>query len=299
MSAAMPSTRLSLNQMTLGGSTLPEAVDACVHAGIESIGLWREKVAETGLAEAKKHVQAAGLTVSSLCRGGFFSAGSERDRRRRFTDNRRAIDEAVELGAPVLVLVCGGLADRSLAESRSAVEDGVAMLIPHAEQAGVQLGVEPLHPMFCADRSVISTLQHANDLVERIQSEYVGVVVDAYHLWWEPGIEREIARAGSSIVGFHVADWIVPIPDVLMGRGLIGDGCIDLRSLRRAVDAAGYAGAIEVEIFNETSWRLDPQEAAHDVRRRFEEFVLDGETVAAGPRWRRVESHPRLPGTLA
>lgn len=267
--------RLSLNQMTLGRATVAEAIDACVDAGIPAIGLWREKVAELGLPETRTLVQTAGLAVSSLCRGGFFPCSSERERHARLAENRRAIEEAAELGATVLVLVCGGLADDDLDAARHAVEEGIAELVPDAERAGVRLGVEPLHPMFCADRSVLSTLRQANDLVERIASPHVGVVIDAYHVWWEPGLAGEIARAGSTIVGFHVADWIVPIPDVLMGRGLMGDGFIQLRALRSAVDAAGYSGPIEVEIFNESLWNVPSAEAAREVRRRFEEHVVE------------------------
>ena len=299
---SLKAARLSLNQMTLGRATVAEAIDACVDAGIPAIGLWREKVAELGLPETRARVQAAGLAVSSLCRGGFFSCSSERERHQRRAENRRAIEEAAELGATVLVLVCGGIADDGLEAARRDVEEGVAELIPDAERAGVVLGVEPLHPMFCADRSVLSTLRQANDLVERISSPHVGVVIDAYHVWWEPGLTTEIARAGSSIVGFHVADWIVPLPDVLMGRGLMGDGVIQLHALRGAVEAAGYSGPIEVEIFNESLWDAPPREAAREVRRRFEKHVAeDGGPAGAAERRasteRTARNVARLPGS--
>lgn len=288
--------------MTLGRSTVAEAIDACVDARIPAIGLWREKVAELGLSETRTRVHAAGLAVSSLCRGGFFPCSSERERQQRLSENRRAIEEAAELDAPVLVLVCGGVADDGLEAARHAVEEGIAELIPDAERAGIVLGVEPLHPMYCADRSVLSTLRQANDLVERIASPHVGVVIDAYHIWWEPELTSEITRAGSTIVGFHVADWIVPLPDILMGRGLMGDGFIALRALRRAVDAAGYSGPIEVEIFNDNLWNAPPAEVAREVRRRFEEHVVeDGEPVdAAGGRadtGRTVWDLAQPPGT--
>jgi sugar phosphate isomerase/epimerase len=251
-----PSERLSLNQITTNRWSVAEACEGCARAGIGWIGLWRDKVEAAGGAQAAaRTVQEAGLRVSSLCRGGFFPAADAAGRAAAIDDNRRAIEEAAVLGTDVLVLVCGGLPDgsRDLRAARAMVADGIAAVLDDATAAGVRLGIEPLHPMFCADRSVITTLGEANDLAVRLASEHVGVVVDAYHVWWDPRVEEEIARA--RILGFHVDDWILPLPEgALLGRGLPGDGHADLARLFRAVSAAGYAGPIEVEVLNDSVW---------------------------------------------
>ncbi len=243
--------RFSFNQATAKHWPLEQVVAGCVDAGVPGIGLWREPVAEYGLARAAKLVRDAGLAVTSLCRGGFFTADGWRD------ENLRAIEEAATLGAPALVLVAGGLPDgsRDVDAARRRVADAVAHLAPHAAAAGVTLAIEPLHPMFCADRCVVATLGQALDIAERFDPGVVGVVVDAYHVWWDDQVYAQIARAGAHIAAFQVCDWITPLPEgVLLGRGLPGDGCIELRRLRRAVDAAGYTGPIEVEVFNAEVW---------------------------------------------
>ncbi len=243
--------RFSFNQATATGWPLPDLVAGCRAAGVTAVGLWREPVAEHGLDRAAALVRDAGITVSTLCRGGFFTGADWYD------DNRRAIDEAVTLGAPVLVLVSGGLpdGDRDVDGARRRVADAVATLAPHAEAAGVTLAIEPLHPMFAADRCVISTLGQALDIADRFDPAVVGVVVDAYHVWWDDRVYADIARAGAHIASFQVCDWITPLPaGVLLGRGLPGDGCIELRRLREAVDAAGYTGPVEVEVFNADVW---------------------------------------------
>jgi sugar phosphate isomerase/epimerase len=246
--------RFSLNQYTTRGWSLRDAVDGCARAGVAAIGLWRDKVAELGVASSAKLVRDAGLTVSSLCRGGFFAAPDAQGRRKRLDDNRGAVEEAAALGTDVLTLVCGGLGGRGLADARRMVADGIAELAPYAAGRGVRLAIEPMHPMFCADRSVIVTLPQALDIAERFPADQVGVTVDAYHLWWDPALEAGIARAGARILSFQVCDWLDPLPDPLLGRGLPGDGVIDLRALRGMVDAAGYRGPIEVEVFNQALW---------------------------------------------
>jgi sugar phosphate isomerase/epimerase len=246
--------RLSLNQMTTERWSVREAVEGCARAGIPAIGLWRNKVAEAGLQESARLVRDAGLRVSSLCRGGMFPAATPTERGARIEDNRRAIDEAAELGTDVLVLVCGAAPDRDIGAARTMVAEGIAELVPYARERGVRLGIEPLHPMFAADRSVIVTLGQANALAERFPAEQVGVVVDVYHVWWDPDLYEEIGRAAGRILGFHVNDWIVPTPDLLLGRGMMGDGVIEIRRIRAAVEVAGYGGPIEVEIFNQALW---------------------------------------------
>jgi sugar phosphate isomerase/epimerase len=246
--------RLSLNQATTQNWGMAETIDGCARAGVGWIGLWCHKVAELGVAETADRMRAAGSRASSLCRGGFFPAATPSERSARVDDNRRAVDEAAELGAPVLVLVCGPAADRDIDLARGQVEEGICAVEPYAAERGVRLAIEPLHPMYAGDRSVVVTLEQANDMAARIASPWVGVAVDVYHVWWDPFVYREIRRAAGRILGFHVSDWLVPPPDHLLGRGMMGDGVIQLRRLRGAVDAAGYAGPIEVEIFNQTVW---------------------------------------------
>ncbi|MFD8696472.1 sugar phosphate isomerase/epimerase family protein [Kitasatospora purpeofusca] len=252
-------SRLSLNQITTKRWSLPEAVQGCVDAGIPAIGLWRDKVAETGLARSAKLCRDAGLAVSSLCRGGFLTAAGPEERRAALADNLRAIEEAAELGTDTLVMVVGGLPDgsRDLPGARRAVADMIAELAPHAGDFRVRLALEPLHPMFCADRAVISTLGQALDLAAPHPAAQVGVVVDSYHVWWDPQLPEQIARAGREdrIASYQVCDWTLPLPaDALLGRGHVGDGHIDFRTLTDQVTAAGWTGWIEVEIFNQLIW---------------------------------------------
>ena len=268
--------RLSLNQATVQSWSVKEAVDGCARAGIPWIGLWRDKVAEQGLLESARLVRDAGMRVSSLCRGGFFPAPTAAERRDRIDENARALDEAAALGTDVLVLVCGGLPEgsRDVDGARQMIEDGIAALVPHAAARGVRLAIEPLHPMFAADRSVITTLGLANDIAERLGSAHVGVVIDVYHVWWDPAVYAQIERAAPHTVGFHVNDWIVPLPDLLRGRGMMGDGCIDNRRLREAVDRAGYTGPIEVEIFNDAVWGMPGDDVLALMKERYASEVL-------------------------
>ncbi len=238
--------RLSLNQITTERWNVKEAIEGCVRAGVPWISFWRHKVEEFGLKETARLVRDAGLKVSSLCRGGMFPAATATEREKRIEDNMRAIEEAAELGTDVLVLVCGPAPDKDIAGARLMVEEGIARIAPYAEQCGVKLGIEPLHPMYAAERSVINTLKQANDLAEKFPASQVGVVVDVFHVWWDPELFPQIRRAAGRIIGYHVSDWIVPTPDLLMGRGMMGDGVIDLRPIRLAVEEAGYDGPIEV-----------------------------------------------------
>lgn len=270
-------SRLSLNQKTTDRWSVREAVDGCVRAGLPAIGLWREPVAQAGLEESARLVADAGLRVSSLCRGGFLTAADGSARRDALDDNRRAIDEAATLGAPCLVLVVGGLPDgsRDLVGARGRVADAIAELAPYAGEAGVQLALEPLHPMFCADRAVLSTLGQALDLAAPFPAEQVGVVVDTYHLWWDPAVWDDIARAAGRIASFQVCDWITPLPaEVLLGRGMMGDGHIDFARFWDAVHDAGYDGDVEVEIFHAEVWAADPDEVIATMARRYVEHVL-------------------------
>lgn len=218
---------------------------------------------------ASRTIRDAGLRVSSLCRGGWFPAATAAERKRRIDDNFLAVDEAAGLGTGVLVLVCGPAPDRDLDAARSMVADGIAAVVPYAKERDVRLAIEPLHPMFAGDRSVIVTLRQALDLAERFSADRVGVVVDVYHVWWDPEVMDQIARAGKRILGFHVSDWLVPTPDFLKGRGMMGDGVIQLRRLRTAVDAAGYDGPIEVEILNQSLWDTPGDEILTLMKERY------------------------------
>ncbi|TDB72151.1 sugar phosphate isomerase/epimerase, partial [Micromonospora sp. KC723] len=221
--------RFSFNQATAKHWPLTDVVAGCAAAGVPGIGLWREPVQEYGLERSARLVRDAGLEVTSLCRGGFFTAPGWRD------ENRRAIEEAATLGTRELVLVSGGLppGSRDVDGARQMVADAIAELAPEAAAAGVRLAIEPLHPMFCADRCVIATLGQALDIAERFDPGAVGVVVDTYHVWWDDTVYRQIARAGSRIAAFQVADWITPLPpDALLSRGMMGDGHIDFPLLR-------------------------------------------------------------------
>jgi sugar phosphate isomerase/epimerase len=264
--------RLSLNQATVKNLELKETVELCVRHDIAAIGLWRDRVAEIGLAASVAAVRSAGLHVSSLCRGGFFTHADPDQRAAALADNRAAITEAAELGADTLVLVCGGLppGSKDLGRARAVIADAIGELVPVAQRLGVRLGIEALHPMFCTDRCVISSLGEAVDLALTFPSDAVGVVVDTYHLWWDARLPHDIARAGDRIVSYQVCDWVLPLPqDILLGRGHLGDGAIDFGSISACVDAAGYDGYVEVEIFNQQIWDAPPDETATTVRQRF------------------------------
>lgn len=269
--------RYSLNQATIKYATLEQAVRATVDAGIPSIGLWREPVAEFGLERSAALVRDAGLRVSSLCRSGFFSMPEGAARRASLDDNRAAIDEAHALGTDTLILVSGGLPDgsRDLIGARERVAEALAELEPHARAAGVRLAIEPLHPMYAADRCVVNTLRQANDLAERFPVESVGVVVDTFHLWYDAELLEQIARAGERIASYQVCDWLTPIAaDPLLSRGYPGDGHIDFGPVTRAVVAAGYAGDIECELFNQEIWDAPFDEVVATTVDRYRALVL-------------------------
>lgn len=269
-----PLSRLSLNQETIKQWSLEELTEGCVKAGIGMVGLWRAPVQAYGVERTARLLADAGLTVTSLCRGGFFTALDPAARARALDDNRAAIDEAAALATDTLVLVSGGLppGSRDLYGARERVAEALAELAPYAATRGVRLAIEPLHPMYASDRCVVSTLGQALDIAERFPAEQVGVVVDTYHLWWDDRVPAQIARAGAGgrIHSFQLADWITPLPaGVLLGRGQLGDGSVDFRAFRGQVEAAGFGGPIEVEIFNEELWARDGAEALAEVADRY------------------------------
>ncbi|WP_406419607.1 sugar phosphate isomerase/epimerase [Streptomyces sp. NBC_00873] len=271
-------SRLSINQETIKQWSLPELTEGCVKAGIDKVGLWRGPVQEYGVERTAQLLKDAGLTVTSLCRGGFFTALDPAERARALDDNRAAIDEAAALSTDTLVLVSGGLppGSRDLHGARERITEALAELGPYARERGVRLAIEPLHPMFASDRCVVSTLSQALDIAERFPAEQVGVVVDTYHIWWDDQAAAQIARAGEGgrIHSFQLADWITPLPaGVLVGRGQLGDGSVDFRAFREMVEATGFDGPIEVEIFNEDLWARDGAEVLAEVAARYVEHA--------------------------
>ncbi|GAA1168790.1 sugar phosphate isomerase/epimerase [Streptomyces hebeiensis] len=269
--------RFSINQMTVRQLSLPELTEACVRLGVPGVGLWREPVQAYGVEAAAKLVRDAGLAVTTLCRGGFLTATDPDLRAAALADNRAAVDEAVALGTDTVVMVSGGLPEgsRDLAAARESIADALAELAPYAGDRGVRLAIEPLHPMFASDRCVVSTLDQALELAERFPADQVGVVVDTYHIWWDDRAPAAVARAGERIFSFQLADWTTPLPEgVLNGRGQLGDGSVDLRTWRERVEAAGYDGPIEVELFNERLWQRDGVRLLQEVVRRYVRHAL-------------------------
>ncbi|PJJ63762.1 sugar phosphate isomerase/epimerase family protein [Compostimonas suwonensis] len=279
------SSRLSLNQGTVRTATLAEALDACVEVGVESIGVWRDRVEPIGLDEAARRLSDSGLRLSSLCRAVFVTAPEGPERRAAIDENHRAIDETATLYAAaaagstaMLVMVAGPLApgERDLAAARGRVRDAIGELESHARDAGVRLALEPLHPMFAADRSVVSTLGTALDLVEPFPKETVGVIVDTFHLWWDAQLAADIARAGREgrVASYQVSDWITPVPsDLMLARGMMGDGHIDFATITRSVAATGFDGDVEVEIFNQEIWDSPYVDVVRLMRERYDALI--------------------------
>ena len=238
-----------------------EAVDGCLKAGITAISPWRDQIAAIGLDEAARIVRDNKILVTGVCRGGMFPAETAAGRQANIDDNLRAIDEAAALNADCLVLVVGGLpgSSKDLAGARQMVSDGIAAMLPHAQASGVKIAIEPLHPMYAADRACVNTIDQALDICEGL-GETVGVAIDVYHVWWDPYLPRAIARAGrmKRIFAHHICDWLVPTKDMLLDRGMMGDGVIDLPGIRKMIEDAGYFGPQEVEIFSQDNWWKRP-----------------------------------------
>jgi sugar phosphate isomerase/epimerase len=258
---------LSLNTATVRVQwKLDRIIAECAQRGIRAICPWRDQVAGIGLDTVARLVRDSGLALSGYCRGGMFPASTAEGRQRAQDDNRRAVDEAKTLHAPCLVLVVGGLPGalqgqaehKDLAAARNDVRDGIAATLGYARSVGMPLAIEPLHPMYAAERACVNTMEHALDLCDALDPERtgaLGVAVDVYHVWWDPKLEQQIARAGKSrLLAFHVCDWLVPTRDLLNDRGMMGDGVIDIPRIRGWMEAHGYAGYSEVEIFSAENW---------------------------------------------
>jgi len=263
---------LSLNTATVREKWgLRQMIEGCARHGIRGIAPWRDKLAELGAKEAAKMIRSHGLTVTGLCRGGMFPAADRQGRRAAIEDNLRAIEDAATLEARCLVLVVGGLpaGSKDLAGAREQVRDGIGSVLDHARSCGVPLAIEPLHPMYAADRACVNTMAQANDLCDELGAG-LGLAVDLYHVWWDPQLKAEIERAGDRrLLAFHICDWLVPTTDLLLDRGMMGDGVIDIPLIRSWVEAAGYRGFQEVEIFSAGNWwRRDPDEVLATCRER-------------------------------
>ncbi len=252
-------SRLCVHTITTRPWKIEEAARRFSEAGVGGITVWRDTLAGRSISETGAMLRESGLQVVSLCRGGFFPHSEKSGRQAAIDDNKRAVDEAAELGAPHVVLVCGAVPGQPLTESRKQIRDGISAVIPHAQAAGVKLAIEPLHPMYADSRSAVNTLGQANDMAEELNSPWVGIAVDVYHLWWDPALEAEIYRCGRNghLLAFHICDWKTPTTDLLNDRGLMGEGCIDVRQIRGWVEKAGFRGFNEVEIFSNGYWSGD------------------------------------------
>ncbi len=260
--SAKPLTDLSqlcIHTITTKPWSIETAAQHFSAAGVKGITVWRDALNGRNIKQTGQMLRDSGLEIVSLCRGGFFPSTDALKRKAALDDNRKAIEEAAELGAPMIVLVCGSDPHQPLEESREQIKEGIRAILPEAKAAGVKLAIEPLHPMYADTRSAVNTLKQANDMASEINSSLVGVAVDVYHLWWDPYLEQEIKRCGKNnhLFAFHICDWNVPTSDFLWDRGLMGEGCIPVKKIRSWVEETGYHGFYEVEIFSNKFWSED------------------------------------------
>jgi sugar phosphate isomerase/epimerase len=268
-------SRLCLHTITTKPWSIEEAARNYSSNGVRGITVWRDTLINRNIRQTGDMLRQNGLFIVSLCRGGFFPSKEAAGRKKAIEDNRRAIEEAFELGTDKIVLVCGADPSQSLEDSRKQIHDGIAAIMPEAGAAQIKLAIEPLHPMYADTRSAINTLAQANDLAESLGNQWVGVAVDVYHLWWDPSLEREIKRCGvhNNLLAFHICDWKSPTTDMLNDRGLMGEGCIPLKKIRSWVEAAGFNGFIEVEIFSNEYWKMDQTEFLEKIIKAYEKFA--------------------------
>ena len=260
-------------------TTKPWSIDEIIEnypkAGVKAVSVWRDLLENRDAAKIGEQIRAAGMEVVSLVRGGFFTGKTETEIQASLNDNRRAIDEANALGAPMVVLVCGAVPGQSIQKSHSQIQTGLETLLPYAEDHGVKLAIEPLHPMYADSRSAICTLKTANDFAERFNSPHIGVAVDVFHLWWDPDLENECKRCGEhgNLFAFHICDWKLDMGDMLNDRGLMGEGVIRVPEIRSWVEAAGFNGFHEVEIFSNRLWEGDQKAALERIKRAYLEYA--------------------------
>jgi sugar phosphate isomerase/epimerase len=261
-------SQLCVHTITTKPWPIEKAAQEFSAAGIGGITVWRDALKERNISATGKMLRDLNLHIVSLCRGGFFPATDQKRRQLAIDDNMKAIDEAAALGAPLVVLVCGSDPGQPLTESRKQIHDGIGACLDHAKSAGVKLAIEPLHPMYAGDRSAINTLTQANDIAESLNSPWVGIAVDVYHLWWDPQLEEQIIRCGkkNNLFAFHICDWKTPTLDMLNDRGLMGEGCIDIKKIRGWVEATGFNGFNEAEIFSTIYWQQDQHEFLEKIK---------------------------------
>lgn len=266
-------SKLCIHTITTKPWKIEDAAKKFSKAGVKGITVWRDALEGRNIKQTGQMLRDHGLSIVSLCRGGFFAHKDLNKRKEAIDDNRKAIEEAAELGTSMVVLVCGADPSQSLKESRKQIQDGIVAVIPDASEAGVKLTIEPLHPMYADTRSAINTLAQANDMAEELNSAWVGVAIDVYHLWWDPFLEEEIKRSGENgnLSAFHICDWKVPTTDLLLDRGLMGEGCIPVKKIRSWVEAAGFKGFNEVEIFSNSYWKEDQAEFLKKVIKAYKE----------------------------
>jgi len=266
-------SRLCIHTITTKHWQIEEAAKNFSEVGVKGVTVWRDSLVGRSIKQTGKMLRNHDLTIVSLCRGGFFPAKDLHKRKLMIDDNRKAIDEAVELGTSLIVLVCGADPSQPLEESRKQIRDGIATILPEATAAGVKLAIEPLHPMYADTRSAINTLAQANDMAEALNSPSVGVAIDVYHLWWDPFLEKEIKRCGANgnLMAFHICDWRVPTSDLLLDRGLMGEGCIPIKQIRSWVETAGFTGFNEVEIFSTAYWKHNHADFLKKIIRAYKE----------------------------
>ena len=262
--------RLCVHTMTTKPLSLEQCITLYPKHGIRHITIWRQVLESHAakLGEVKQKLDDAGLSVTSLCRGGFFCSHSKTLRDEAIEDNLRAIEQADAIGAPMIVLVCGADPQQSLLESREQIQDGIAKILPAARQAKVKLAIEPLHPMYADNRSAINTMKQAQALCEQLGSPpELGIAVDMYHVWWDPDLESQVRMAGelNRLFALHICDWLTPTSDILNDRGLMGEGCIPIAEISRWVDETGFTGPREVEIFSNRLWNLDQDQFLQQV----------------------------------
>ena len=252
-------SRLCIHTITTKPWPIEKSAQEFSKKGVGGITVWRDALQGRNIAETGKMLRELNLEIVSLCRGGFFPALDKKGRQAALDDNFKAIDEAAALGAPMVVLVCGAAPGQSLQESRKQIQEGIAACLDHAKAAGVKLTIEPLHPMYAGDRSAVNTLAQANDMAEALQSPWAGIAVDIYHLWWDDDLQNQLIRAGKNgnLSAFHICDWKTPTLDMLNDRGLMGEGCIDIRQIRGWVESTGFTGFNEVEVFSNIHWKED------------------------------------------
>lgn len=264
---------LCIHTITTKPWSIEEASTKYAAAGVKGITVWRQALEGRDVAATGNMLRGKGLSIVSLCRGGFFPGLDAKSRQVAIDENRRVVDEAAALGAPLVVLVCGANPGQSLQDSRKQITEGIAAVLPHAQAAGVKLSIEPLHPQYAADRSAVSTMTQAGDICAQLRSPFVGIALDVYHVWWDDRLEAEISRAGANgwLHAFHICDWKAQQADMLNDRGLMGEGCIRIREIRSWVERAGFKGFNEVEIFSNRHWARNQDEFLSDIIRTYQQ----------------------------